>query len=176
MTVMAALDLLTVGRVGVDIYPLQTGPLKDVSTFQKFLGGTATNVAVGAARLGHRTAVVTKVGPDGFGDYVREALTGFGVDASYVGTAPDLLNRGVILEHQVNPFGAANRVGRGWRDAGAECFEPAGLLERAVPDGDLVSSLLRGCDEGAAASVSIPADCQGSPESFRHSDCYSRRQ
>ena len=88
---MTALELLTVGRVGVDLYPEQSGvPLKDVTTFARSLGGTATNVAVGAARLGRRTAVLTKVGPDGFGDYVREALTGFGVDPSYVGTAEGL--------------------------------------------------------------------------------------
>jgi 5-dehydro-2-deoxygluconokinase len=93
-----ALDLLTVGRVGVDIYPLQAGPLKDVQTFQKSLGGTATNVAVAAARLGHSAAVLTKVGPDGFGTYVREALEGFGVDASYVGTAQDLLTPVVFCE------------------------------------------------------------------------------
>lgn len=91
-------ELLTVGRVGVDIYPLQTGPLKDVQTFEKFLGGTATNVAVAAARLGHRTAVLTKVGPDGFGDYVREALAGFGVDPSFVGTAEDLQTPVVFCE------------------------------------------------------------------------------
>ena len=92
------LELLTVGRVGVDIYPQQDGPLKDVSTFAKYLGGTATNVAVGAARLGRRTAVLTKVGPDGFGDFVREALDGFGVDSSYVGTAPGLLTPVVFCE------------------------------------------------------------------------------
>src|SRR5512133_1030088 len=95
---MAVPDLLTVGRVGVDLYPLQTGPLKHVQTFQKFLGGTATNVAVAAARLGHPTAVLTKVGPDGFGDYVKEALRGFGVDAAYVGTAADLLTPVVFCE------------------------------------------------------------------------------
>ncbi len=96
------LDLLTVGRVGVDLYPEQSGvPLKDVATFAKSLGGTATNVAVGAARLGHRAAVLTKVGPDGFGDYVREALTGFGVDASYVGTAHGLQTPVVFCE--LNP-------------------------------------------------------------------------
>ncbi len=96
------LDLLTVGRVGVDLYPEQSGvPLKDVATFAKSLGGTATNVAVGAARLGHRAAVLTKVGPDGFGDYVREALTGFGVDASYVGTAAGLQTPVVFCE--LNP-------------------------------------------------------------------------
>jgi 5-dehydro-2-deoxygluconokinase len=92
------LELLTVGRVGVDLYPLQHGPLKDVTTFQKFLGGTATNVAVGAARLGRRTAVLTKVGPDGFGAYVREALASFGVDAAYVGTAESLLTPVVFCE------------------------------------------------------------------------------
>ena len=93
-----ALELLTVGRVGVDIYPQQNGPLKDVSTFAKYLGGTATNVSVGAARLGRRTAVLTKVGPDGFGEFVREALVGFGVDASYVGTAEGLLTPVVFCE------------------------------------------------------------------------------
>jgi 5-dehydro-2-deoxygluconokinase len=92
------LELLTVGRVGVDLYPEQPGPLRAVTSFAKFLGGTATNVAVGAARLGRRTAVLTKVGPDGFGDYVRDALGGFGVDASYVGTAEQLLTPVVFCE------------------------------------------------------------------------------
>lgn len=88
---MSALQLLTVGRVGVDLYPLQSGvPLAGVDTFGKFLGGTATNVAVAAARLGRRSAVLTKVGPDGFGDFVREALTGFGVSPDHVGTAANL--------------------------------------------------------------------------------------
>lgn len=96
------LDLLTVGRVGVDLYPQQSGvPLAEVTSFAKFLGGTATNVAVGAARLGHRSAVLTKVGPDGFGAYVRDALEGFGVDASYVGTAEHLLTPIVFCE--LNP-------------------------------------------------------------------------
>jgi len=86
------LEVLTVGRVGVDLYPEQSGvPLSQVATFAKSLGGTATNVSVGAARLGRRTAVLTKVGPDDFGGYVRQALTEFGVDTRYVGTAPDLL-------------------------------------------------------------------------------------
>jgi 5-dehydro-2-deoxygluconokinase len=92
VTPAAPIEALTVGRVGVDLYPEQSGvPLSRVSTFAKSLGGTATNVAVGAARLGHSVAVLTKVGADDFGSYVREALAGFGVDASLVGTAPDLL-------------------------------------------------------------------------------------
>ena len=78
-------DLITMGRVGVDLYPQQIGVhLPDVRTFAKSLGGTATNVAVAAARLGHRTAVVTKVGDDPFGAYVRQALAAFGVDTRYV--------------------------------------------------------------------------------------------
>ena len=94
-----SLQLLTVGRVGVDLYPQQSGvPLAEVTSFAKFLGGTATNVAVGAARLGHESAVLTKVGPDGFGTYVRQALAGFGVDPSYVGTAEGLLTPVVFCE------------------------------------------------------------------------------
>ena len=85
-------DVLTVGRVGVDLYPQQTGvPLSQVLSFARFLGGTATNVAVAAARLGRRSAVLTKVGPDEFGSYVRTALADFGVDPQFVGTAPELL-------------------------------------------------------------------------------------
>jgi 5-dehydro-2-deoxygluconokinase len=84
-------DLITMGRIGVDLYPEQIGvPLADVRTFRKMLGGTATNVAVAAARLGRRTAVITKVGDDPFGVYIRGALTEFGVDPRFVGTDPDL--------------------------------------------------------------------------------------
>ncbi|MDQ3912388.1 MAG: 5-dehydro-2-deoxygluconokinase [Actinomycetota bacterium] len=79
------------GRVSVDLYPEQVGvSLAEVKTFAKSLGGSATNVAVAAARLGHETAVITKVGDDGFGPYVRSALERFGVDARYVDTDPDL--------------------------------------------------------------------------------------
>jgi 5-dehydro-2-deoxygluconokinase len=84
-------EVLTVGRVSVDLYPEQIGvPLAEVRTFRKMLGGSPTNVAVAAARLGRRAAVVTKVGDDPFGEYVRRALLGFGVDASRVGTHPTL--------------------------------------------------------------------------------------
>jgi 5-dehydro-2-deoxygluconokinase len=87
------------GRVGVDLYPEQIGvPLAEVRTFAKSLGGSPTNVAVGAARYGHRAAVVTKVGDDGFGSYVRAALRGFGVDDRYVGTDPDLRTPVVFCE------------------------------------------------------------------------------
>jgi 5-dehydro-2-deoxygluconokinase len=96
---VARFDLLTMGRVGVDLYPLQSGvPLAEVTTFARSLGGTATNVAVGAARYGHRAGVITKVGDDGFGVYVRRALEGFGVDPRYVGTDPALKTPVVFTE------------------------------------------------------------------------------
>ena len=88
---MTELEIITMGRVSVDLYPEQIGvSLAEVKTFAKSLGGSATNVAVAAARLGHRSAVITKVGDDGFGAYVRAALEGFGVDPRWVSTDPDL--------------------------------------------------------------------------------------
>jgi 5-dehydro-2-deoxygluconokinase len=93
------LEVVTMGRVSVDLYPEQIGvPLAEVKTFAKSLGGSATNVAVAAARLGHAAAVITKVGDDGFGPYVRKALEEFGVDARWVGTDPDLRTPIVFCE------------------------------------------------------------------------------
>jgi 5-dehydro-2-deoxygluconokinase len=96
---MTPFELITMGRVGVDLYPEQIGVhLADVRTFAKSLGGSATNVAVAAARLGARSAVITKVGDDPFGPYVRDALRGFGVDPRYVGTHPSLRTPVVFCE------------------------------------------------------------------------------
>lgn len=81
-----AFDLITMGRIGVDLYPLKTGvPLGEADTFGKFLGGSPTNVAVAAARLGRRTAVITRTGADPFGAYLRAELRGFGVDDRWAG-------------------------------------------------------------------------------------------
>ncbi|MFJ9966173.1 5-dehydro-2-deoxygluconokinase [Streptomyces avermitilis] len=78
-------DLITMGRIGVDLYPLQPGvPLPQVESFGKFLGGSAANVAVAAARLGRTTAVITRTGDDPFGTYLHQALTEFGVDDRFV--------------------------------------------------------------------------------------------
>jgi 5-dehydro-2-deoxygluconokinase len=92
-------DLITMGRVGVDLYPEQIGvSLADVRTFAKSLGGSPTNVAVAAARLGARAAVITKVGDDPFGPYVRRALRDFGVEDRWVGTHPTLRTPVVFCE------------------------------------------------------------------------------
>jgi 5-dehydro-2-deoxygluconokinase len=93
------LEIITMGRVSVDLYPEQIGAtLAEVKTFAKSLGGSATNVAVVASRLGHRSAVITRVGDDGFGPYVRNALEEFGVDSRWVGTDPDLRTPIVFCE------------------------------------------------------------------------------
>jgi 5-dehydro-2-deoxygluconokinase len=79
------------GRVGVDLYPLQTGVSLDaVTTFGKFLGGSATNVAVAAARLGRSAAVITRTGADPFGRFIHQALRGYGVDDRFVSAVPGL--------------------------------------------------------------------------------------
>lgn len=86
------LDVLTVGRVGVDLYAEELyASFTEARRFQKSVGGSPTNVAVAAARLGRRAAVFTKVGDDGLGAYVRHALAEqFGVDTRFVATHPSL--------------------------------------------------------------------------------------
>jgi 5-dehydro-2-deoxygluconokinase len=84
-------EVITMGRIGVDVYPLQIGTsLRYVDTFGKFLGGSPTNVAVAAARLGRRSAVITRTGADPFGEFLHDALAGFGVDDRFVTAVPDL--------------------------------------------------------------------------------------
>jgi 5-dehydro-2-deoxygluconokinase len=81
-------DVIAMGRIGVDIYPTTTGSLVDVQFFEKFLGGSPTNVAVAAARLGERSAIISNTGQDPFGDFVHVALRHYGVDDRYVGEVP----------------------------------------------------------------------------------------
>lgn len=85
-------ELVTVGRVSVDLYAQQPGAGFDAQqTFVKSVGGSPTNVAVAAARLGVRTAAVTAVGDDGFGAYVRARLAAHGVDTRWVRSVPGTL-------------------------------------------------------------------------------------
>lgn len=88
---MSEIELLTVGRNVVDLYAEQLRtPLRQVESFRKSVGGTATNVAVAAARLGHRAALLTRVGDDPMGDYMRWALEHtFGVDTRFVAVDPE---------------------------------------------------------------------------------------
>ena len=92
-------DLIAIGRTSVDIYPLQYGVgLEDVQTFQKFLGGSATNVSIAAARHGLTSAIITRTGNDPFGKYIHKELKRLGVDDRYVTTVPDLLTPVVFCE------------------------------------------------------------------------------
>jgi len=85
------IEVLTMGRIGVDVYPEQVGVgLEDVTSFRKFLGGSPTNVAVAAARHGRSAAVITRTGDDPFGTYIHRALREFGVDDRFVSSVPDL--------------------------------------------------------------------------------------
>ena len=87
----ASLDLLTVGRISVDLYANEPNAgFLDPQTFVKSIGGSPTNVAIAASLLGRRSAVLTKVGADPFGDYVIAKLQGFGVETSYVRRHPTL--------------------------------------------------------------------------------------
>ena len=88
---MVSLDVITMGRISVDVYPLQIGvSLREVESFGKYLGGSSTNVAVAAARYGHRVATITRTGADPFGEFLHDALRGFGVDDRYVTPVPGL--------------------------------------------------------------------------------------
>lgn len=82
-----SLDVISVGRVSVDLYANELGVgFEAQQSFTKSVGGSPTNVAVAAARLGHRAAIVTRVGDDGFGHYVRARLGDWGVDTRFVRT------------------------------------------------------------------------------------------
>jgi len=85
-------EVLTMGRVGVDLYPLQDNVgLEDVETFSKSVGGSAGNVAIAAAKHGRRAALISRTGPDAFGRFVHKALREMNVDDRYIAELPDLL-------------------------------------------------------------------------------------
>ena len=87
----AGIQALVLGRVGADLYPLQERtPLEDVKTFERFVGGFAGNVATGLARLGVSTAIVSAVGDDGHGRFVRRFLEDEGVDCRWLRVHPIL--------------------------------------------------------------------------------------
>ncbi len=95
---MPELDVVTVGRASVDLYGRQVGGrLEDMLSFAKYVGGSPTNMAVGAARLGLRAGLVTRVGDEHFGRFVRETLESEGVDTAAVRTDPERLTALAIL-------------------------------------------------------------------------------
>ena len=94
----APLDVITIGRSSVDLYGQQVGGrLEDMSSFAKYIGGSPTNIAAGSARLGLRSAVITRVGDEHMGRFIREQLEREGVDTRGVVTDPERLTALVIL-------------------------------------------------------------------------------
>ncbi|HET7411953.1 MAG TPA: 5-dehydro-2-deoxygluconokinase, partial [Pararhizobium sp.] len=92
------LDVITIGRSSVDLYGQQVGGrLEDMASFAKYIGGSPTNIAAGAARLGLRSAVITRVGDEHMGRFIREQLEREGVDTRGVVTDPERLTALVIL-------------------------------------------------------------------------------
>ncbi len=92
------LDLITIGRSSVDLYGAQVGGrLEDMGSFQKYIGGSPTNMAAGTARLGLRSALITRVGDEHMGRFIREELAREGVDVRGVRTDPDRLTALVLL-------------------------------------------------------------------------------
>ena len=95
---MTKLDLITIGRSSVDLYGAQIGGrLEDMGGFNKYIGGSPTNIACGTARLGLRSAVITGVGDEHMGRFIREELAREGVDTRGVKTDPDRLTALVLL-------------------------------------------------------------------------------
>jgi len=92
------LDLITIGRSSVDLYGAQVGGrLEDMRSFDKYIGGSPTNIATGAARLGLKSALITRVGDEHMGRFIREQLIGEGVDVRGVTTDPERLTALVLL-------------------------------------------------------------------------------
>lgn len=92
------LDVITIGRSSVDLYGAQVGGrLEDMGSFQKYIGGSPTNIAAGTARLGLRSALITRVGDEHMGRFIREELAREGVDVRGVKTDPERLTALVLL-------------------------------------------------------------------------------
>ena len=92
------LDLITIGRSSVDLYGAQVGGrLEDMASFQKYIGGSPTNIAAGTARLGLKSALISRVGDEHMGRFIREQLVREGVDVRGLATDPERLTALVIL-------------------------------------------------------------------------------
>ncbi len=92
-------DVAVLGRVGIDLYPNQLRtPLREVRTYTRYVGGFAGNVATGLARLGVETAIVSRVGPDPHGEFVRNFLSDEGVDVRFLAVDPRLMTPPTFCE------------------------------------------------------------------------------
>ena len=112
------LDLITIGRSSVDLYGAQIGGrLEDMRSFDKYIGGSPTNIACGTARLGLKSAVITAVGDEHMGRFIREELVREGVNIRGVKTDPDRLTALVLLgirDKEQFPLFSIEKIVRIW--------------------------------------------------------------
>jgi 5-dehydro-2-deoxygluconokinase len=94
----AVIEAVVMGRVGVDLYPEGGRPLREVRSFTRFVGGYAGNVSTGLARLGVKVAIVSRVGDDPHGEFVRDFLEAEGVDTRFLAVDPDWLTPPTFCE------------------------------------------------------------------------------
>src|SRR5882724_12787704 len=92
------LDLITMGRSSIDLYANEVGaPFVDIKSFAAYVGGSPTNIAVGARRLGLRTVVLTAVGADPVGDFILKFLKDEGVETQFIPRKPEARTSAVLL-------------------------------------------------------------------------------
>jgi 5-dehydro-2-deoxygluconokinase len=145
-------DVITIGRVGVDLYPLQDGVgLEDVATFGKYLGGSAANVAVAAARHGRSAALISRVGDDPFGRYVTRELERLGVSAAFVTPVDDLPTPVTFCE--IFPPDDFPLYFYRRPKAPDLCIDPASLDTAAIQDARVFWSTVTGLSEEPSRSA-----------------------
>ncbi len=165
-----ALDLVCIGRTSVDLYAEQEGArLEDVQSFRKYVGGSATNIAVGTARLGVKSAMLTRVGNEQMGRFVRRNLADNGVDVSRVdlrpGT-PHALRPARRAGHRRLPQGLRLRRRRRPRRSRTDDVDPefVAFLEGAAGDGH---ALLAGREPGGLAQGHLGGEGGREPGGLR---------
>lgn len=164
------LDLITIGRASVDLYGDQVGGrLEDMASFSKYIGGSPTNIAAGASRLGLRAALITRVGDEHFGRFVREQLEREGVDTSCVISDPERLTALAILgirDDSTFPllFYRENCADMGLSEsdidpefiAGAECLCATGThLSHPVTEAAVLKAVRLARESGARTALDI---------------------
>lgn len=152
----APYEVLTMGRISVDVYPSQVGVgLEQVGSFGKYLGGSSSNVAVAAARHGRRTGTITRTGDDPFGRYLRAELRTLGVDDALVSAVPGLMTPVTFCE--IFPPDHFPLYFYGRSPAPDMQLHPDELDYDAVRDADVFWATVTGLSEEPSRSATLAA-------------------
>ncbi len=156
MSAPTPFDLVSIGRIGVDVYPQQVGVgLEDVDTFGKYLGGSAANVAVAGARLGHSAALISRTGDDPFGRFLHRELRASGVDDTWVTSVSDLYTAVTFCE--IFPPDDFPLYFYRFPKAPDLCIEPGGIPLDVVRQAGVYWSTLTGLSDEPSRSAHIAA-------------------